>query len=188
VVIVPLRLNFYVLHRRLGHLFNELGYKIMSMLCDKQLKYSPGDPPNLARAGITVLGGTIELSSILAQSLIIVNLPYTRMMRCVWTIPSAATHDDTVLSDINVISDRRCFYYRPGADVDVIANLHGIVVEVASIGFIGRSSLQVSINICMVTVINTLPVFMYSPHYTPFTDQAIPPQRNHHRRARSRPS
>lgn len=37
--------------------------------------YLPGDPENNANAGMTVFGGTMVLSAILAQSLIIVNFP-----------------------------------------------------------------------------------------------------------------
>jgi hypothetical protein len=35
----------------------------------------PGDPENNARAGTTVFGGTMVLSAIFAQSLMIVNFP-----------------------------------------------------------------------------------------------------------------
>ena len=37
--------------------------------------YEPGEPEKRARAGMTVLGGMMVLSAILAQSFMIVNLP-----------------------------------------------------------------------------------------------------------------
>lgn len=37
--------------------------------------YLPGDPANNDNAGMTVFGGTMVLSAILAQSFIIVNFP-----------------------------------------------------------------------------------------------------------------
>lgn len=39
--------------------------------------YQPGEPANSERAGITVFGGTMVLSAILAQSLMIVNFPWS---------------------------------------------------------------------------------------------------------------
>lgn len=47
-----------------------------SMLQRRKFLDQPGEPENSDNAGMTVLGGTMVLSAILAQSLIIVNFPY----------------------------------------------------------------------------------------------------------------
>lgn len=43
------------------------------------------------------------------------------------------TYDDAVLSDFDVASDSSCFNDAVRTDVDVVAYLHGVVVEVASV-------------------------------------------------------
>ena len=43
------------------------------------------------------------------------------------------THNDTVLPDLDVVPDGGCLHDGIGADVDVVSDLHGIVVEVAAV-------------------------------------------------------
>ena len=49
---------------------------------------------------------------------------------------SSRADDDAVLSDLDMVPDGGCLDDRIGADVDVVSDLHGIVVEVASVCFV----------------------------------------------------
>jgi hypothetical protein len=76
------------------------------------------------------------LSAILAQSFMMVNLPCKIVIspggtECIFT-----THDDTVLADLDVISDGGCLDNRVGSDVDIVSDLHRIVVEISAVCFI----------------------------------------------------
>ena len=46
------------------------------------------------------------------------------------------SYNDTVLPNFNMIADLSCFYDRVGTYVDMVANLHRIVVEISTICFI----------------------------------------------------
>ena len=102
-------------------------------------KYSPGDPPNSANAGTTVLGGMTVLSAILAQSLIIVNFPWEQCQQATGR-RQGCTHNDTVLPNLDMVPDGCCLDYRVRSDVDMVSYFHGVVVEVATIGLIRWSS------------------------------------------------
>ena len=64
--------------RRLRKILNKTAYPVSRFLrwCSVSL---PGEPANSASAGTTVFGGIMVLSSIFAQSLIVVNLPYPQV-------------------------------------------------------------------------------------------------------------
>jgi hypothetical protein len=102
-------------------------------------RHIPGEPENRDKAGTTVFGGRMVLSAIFAQSLIMVNLPWrgVRDRR----INIQYTHNHTVLPNLYIVSNSCCFHYRPCANMDVIANLHRIVVEIPSISLVRWSFL-----------------------------------------------
>ena len=52
------------------------------------------------------------------------------------------TCNDAVLSDLNMVPNRRSFNNTPSADMNMITDLHRIVVEVASVGFIWRPAMK----------------------------------------------
>ena len=52
----------------------------------------------------------------------------------------SVSYNDTVLSNFDMVADLRCFDNTVRADMDMIANLHRIVVEVASIGLVRWST------------------------------------------------
>ena len=52
----------------------------------------------------------------------------------------SVSYNDTVLSNFDMVADLRCFDNTVRADMDMIANLHRVVVEVASIGLVRRST------------------------------------------------
>ena len=77
-IIVLLRHRLHALRRRLGQFLDEPPYRSHS--CQllghvHQIENKPGEPRKTAKAGTTVFGGSIVLSSIFAQSLIIQNFP-----------------------------------------------------------------------------------------------------------------
>ena len=49
------------------------------------------------------------------------------------------SYDDTVLPNFNMVADLSGFYYRVGTYVDMVADLHWIVVEISTIRFIWGS-------------------------------------------------
>lgn len=49
------------------------------------------------------------------------------------------THNDAVLSDLNVVTYGGGFDHTACPDVDVVTNFHRIVVEVSSVSFVRRS-------------------------------------------------
>jgi hypothetical protein len=85
---------------------------------------------------MTVLEGTIVLSSTLAQSLMIVNLPCIRHQAVSLSRREGWAHNYTVLPYLDVVSDGCCFHHGARANMNVVANLHRIVVEVATVGLI----------------------------------------------------
>jgi hypothetical protein len=88
---------------------------------------------------MTVFGGTIVLSAIFAQSLIIANLPCRRENECTGGMTCSLTDNDTVFPDFDMVSNGRSFYDRVGPNVNVIPYLHRVVVEISAIGFVWRS-------------------------------------------------
>lgn len=93
---------------------------------------------------MTVLGGMIELSAIFAQSLIIVNFP------CGSKKPDAyvrsaederegdAFHNHTVLPDLHMIANSRSFYDGICTDVNIVTDLHRVIVECTAIRLVRR--------------------------------------------------
>lgn len=49
------------------------------------------------------------------------------------------THNNTVLADLNVVSDGCSLYHASRTYVDMITNLHRVVVEVSAICLVWRS-------------------------------------------------
>lgn len=70
--------------------------------------------------------------------------------------------DDTVLPYLNMASNGRRFDHSVGAYVDMVSDLHGIVVEVATVRLVGW------------------------PHDTPFTNKTVAAKRDDDSMARSR--
>lgn len=85
------------------------------------------------------------LSAILAQSLMIVNLPCRILEPQQRASIRANTHDYAVLPNLDVIPDLRSLDDRPRPDVHVVADLHGVVVEVSAVRLVWRSMLSVSV-------------------------------------------
>ena len=52
----------------------------------------------------------------------------------------SVSYNDTVLSNFDMVADLRCFDNTVRADMDMITNLHRIVVKVASIGLVRWST------------------------------------------------
>lgn len=46
------------------------------------------------------------------------------------------TYYYAVLSNLDVVSDLGCFDDAVGTNMDMISNLHGVIVEVSAIGFV----------------------------------------------------
>lgn len=80
------------------------------------------------------------LSAIFAQSLMIVNLPCegvrlsSRVSRT-----DERPHDYAIFTNLDVIAYRCSLYDAASTYVDMIAYLHGVIVEVPAISLIGRS-------------------------------------------------
>ena len=53
------------------------------------------------------------------------------------------TYNDTVLANLDVVSNRSSLHNGICTNVDVVANFHGIVVEISSIRLIRRPEEQV---------------------------------------------
>jgi hypothetical protein len=98
----------------------------------------PGEPENSARAGMTVFGGTIVLSAIFAQSLMIANLPYMKN-ECTGNVTRCSTDNDAVFSDFDMVANGRSFYDRIMPDVNMVSYLHRVVIEISAIGFVWGS-------------------------------------------------
>lgn len=82
-------------------------------------------------------------SAILAQSLMMVNLPLPDVRTgAMQGIDGEIAHDNTVLPNVDVVPNRRCLYDGARAYVDVVADLHRIVVEVPAIRLVWRSALR----------------------------------------------
>lgn len=78
-----------------------------------------------------VPGAMMLLSSILAQSLMMVNLPCAQCARARQR-RTTRTHDDTVLSNFDEVANLRSLEDGPGANGHIIANLDGVVAERAA--------------------------------------------------------
>ena len=99
----------------------------------------PGEPEKSAKAGMTVFGGTIVLSAIFAQSLMIANLPYMNDECAGGTIRSS-TDNNAVFTDFDMASNGRSFYDRVVPDVNVVSYLHRVVVKISAICFVWGSA------------------------------------------------
>ena len=76
--VVLFRHGFDHFLRGFWHVFDEFRFEGSSeRKAGVQGACIPGEPAKNDKAGMTVFGGTTVLSAILAQSLIIVNLPWT---------------------------------------------------------------------------------------------------------------
>ena len=76
------------------------------------------------------------LSAIWAQSLIIVNFPWKVTSRIYQKMASLQAYDDTVLSNYNMIANGCCFNDRVRPNMNVVSNLHRIIIEISAICFI----------------------------------------------------
>ena len=47
-------------------------------------------------------------------------------------------HDNTILPDLHMVANSRRFYDGIGTDVDIVTDLHRIIVKCATIGFVRR--------------------------------------------------
>lgn len=47
-------------------------------------------------------------------------------------------HDNTILPDFHMVADSRSFYDGIGTDVNIVTNLHRIIVKCATIGLVRR--------------------------------------------------
>ena len=77
------------------------------------------------------------LSAIFAQSFIIVNFPFFKSSAgflIIGTQPN--TNDDTILPDLNMVSNGCSFDDTVGSDVYMVTYFHGIVIEVSAIRFV----------------------------------------------------
>jgi hypothetical protein len=81
------------------------------------------------------------LSAILAQSFMMVNLPWkvSCPVSCIQWQHADSTYDDTVFADLNIISDGGSLNDRVGTDVDIVSDLHRIVVEISAVRLVWRS-------------------------------------------------
>jgi hypothetical protein len=80
------------------------------------------------------------LSAILAQSLMMQNFPCKEQNASNKRRRTDGTaYNDTVLSYLDVIPDGGGFNDGTCPDVDVITNLHRVVIEVSTIGLVWRS-------------------------------------------------
>lgn len=48
----------------------------------------------------------------------------------------SAAYDDAVLSDDNMVPNSRCFNDRVGADMNVVTDLHWIIIEISAVRFV----------------------------------------------------
>jgi hypothetical protein len=79
------------------------------------------------------------LSAILAQSLMIVNLPCERRANVRAECEgSRVTHDHAVFPDVHMIANGRCFYDGIGTNVDKVPDLHRVIVECTAICLVRR--------------------------------------------------
>jgi hypothetical protein len=127
---------------------------------------------------MTVFGGTIESSAIRAQSLMIVNLPWWSDQSYSTGKDANKTYDDAILADLYVITYRSSFDNTTSTDMDMIANFHRVIVEIAAVGFV-RGSFEISKR-CLERETDN------SPHDTSIADEAIAPKRNHYGMSRPR--
>ena len=107
--------------------------------------YEPGEPEKRERAGTTVFGGTMVLSEIFAQSLMIVNFPLIHMRTMTCVAESTATYDDTVLPNFNMVANLSCFHNGVGANVNMVTDFHWVIVEVSSICLVWRAWVHLSV-------------------------------------------
>jgi len=87
---------------------------------------------------MTVFGGTMVLSAIFAQSLIIANLP-CRKDECAGRATHSSTDNHAVFPDFDMVANGCSFYDRIEPNVNVVSYFHRVVVEISPIGFIWRS-------------------------------------------------
>lgn len=99
----------------------------------------PGEPEKSARAGMTVFGGTMVLSAIFAQSLMIANLPCRKDECAVGGTIRSSTDNHAVFSDFDMVSNSRSFYDRVVPNVNMVSYLHRVVVEISAICFVWGS-------------------------------------------------
>ena len=105
---------------------------------------APGEPAKRVNAGMTVLGGMMVPSAILVQSLIIVNFPCGSKsvrkvrMREVKDVRGERIHDNTILPDLHMVANSRRFYDGIGTDVNIVTNLHRVIVKCATICLVRR--------------------------------------------------
>jgi len=67
-----------------------------------------------------------------------VNLPYGSLAFVQSRLKGGAAHDHTILPDLNVVANRRSLDNRIGPNVNVVPNLHRVIVEVSAVSLIGR--------------------------------------------------
>jgi len=92
------------------------------------------------------------------------------------------TYNHTVLPNLDMVSDRCCFDNGACANMDVISDLHGVVVEVPSIGLV-RRPLLTRLSLPQPDQEN-----LYRPYHATFANQTIPAQRNNNGMAWTYPS
>jgi len=88
---------------------------------------------------MTVAGGTIVLSAIFAQSLMIANLPCQKLSKEYNAITTKTEPDNnTVLPDFDVVPNCGGLYNTVSTDMNVISYFHRVVVEVSTVSLVGR--------------------------------------------------
>lgn len=119
-----------------------------------------------------MFGGMTVLSAIFAQSLMIVNFPCRIFVTSALMHKGAKAYNDAVLPDLNMIPDSGSLHNCPVPYVYVIPNFHWIVVEVAPICLVRRPMRTRRVGSMVASDASS---WLYSPHDTPFTNEAVPP-------------
>lgn len=74
------------------------------------------------------------LSAILAQSLMMVNLPYKNLVRRLeFKTGRLITYDHAILSYFYIVANRRRFYDRSRSNMNMVSNLERVIVKVSFI-------------------------------------------------------
>jgi hypothetical protein len=86
---------------------------------------------------MTVFGGTMVLSAIFAQSLMIANLPCSENERA-GTVTRISTDNNAIFSDFDVVANGCSFYDRIVPYMNMVSYLHRVVIEISTISFVRR--------------------------------------------------
>lgn len=89
-------------------------------------------------------------------------------------LSESKTYDNAVLPNFNMVSNRRSLDDTSSSDMNMISNLHWVVVEVSSIGLVRRSITLRQLELSCYTANN----LSSSPNDAPFTYKTVSAQRD----------